>query len=102
MSRVSQLRVYTIEPGNLDEFVRVWRSGVLPLRRKLGFVVDGAWTVPEENLFVWILSYDGPGSCEERDAAYYDSPDRKALLPDPAALIAEHRTWFISPVVLEE
>jgi len=39
--------MYTIEQGNLDEFVRRWRSGVLPLRRKLGFAVDVAWTVPK-------------------------------------------------------
>ena len=99
MARVSQLRIYTIEDGKLDEFVQRWKAGVLPLRLGHGFTVDGAWVAREENRFVWILSYDGPETWEAANAAYYDSDERKALGPDPAKLIAEVQTWFISDVV---
>ena len=52
--------------------------------------------VPKENRFVWILSYDGPEGFEARDSAYYDSPDRKSMKPDPAPLIEKAESWFVT------
>lgn len=98
MSKTSQLRMYKIQEGKLQEFVDGWRMGVLPLRLKHGFTVDGAWVVAEESRFVWIVSYDGPEDWKAKDEAYYASPERKSLAPDPAKLIAESEHWFIRPV----
>src|SRR6266571_2883034 len=78
LKAISQLRMYTIKEGKMAEWVDGWTRGVLPLRRKFGFRVDGAWVVPEGNRFIWILSYDGPEGFEARDSAYYDSLDRKS------------------------
>lgn len=39
---VSQLRICRAKEGELDAFVREWNAGVLPLRRKFGFRVEGA------------------------------------------------------------
>src|SRR5437870_4514617 len=60
LKTISQLRMYAIKEGKMAEWVDGWTRGVLPLRRKFGFRVDGAWVVPEGNRFIWILSYDGP------------------------------------------
>jgi hypothetical protein len=49
------------------------------LREQLGFTVVGAWTIEEENRFVWILSWNGAGSLHDADRAYYESPERAAL-----------------------
>lgn len=93
---VSQLRMYRITEGELDGFTREWRQHVVPLREAQGFRVDGAWTVPEENRFVWVISHDG--DFEAADAAYYDSDERKALDPDPARLIESSETRMMRPV----
>jgi hypothetical protein len=95
---ISQLRLYTINKGKLDEFVNAWLKGVVPLRLKMGFTVDGAWTVKETNQFIWILSYDGPEDWQAKQDQYYNSPERKALDPDPAEYIARIEEFFISPV----
>lgn len=94
----SQLRIYTINRGKLDDFVRAWSAGVYPLRRGLGFRIDGAWVVQERNEFVWILSYDGSQDWQAAEAAYYGSPERAALDPDPAQWIARAEHYFITPV----
>ena len=60
----TQLRDYTIKPGQLTDFVRVWRTGVRPIREERGFVVEGAWTIPSEERFVWVVSYDRPDGFE--------------------------------------
>ncbi|HYM40498.1 MAG TPA: NIPSNAP family protein [Thermoplasmata archaeon] len=96
---VSQLRMYKVKAGALEAFVREWRAGVVPLRRKFGFKVEGAWALPERNEFVWILAYDGPEGFEARDAAYYASPERKALTPDPARHLTQIDTRLMRSVL---
>jgi hypothetical protein len=64
-----------------------------------GFTIDRADVIRETNEFVWIVSYDGPEDWEAKQAAYYGSPERKAVSPDPARHIAKARRWFIEPVV---
>ncbi len=101
VNAVSQVRMYTIEEGKMAEWLDGWTRGVVPLRRKFGFRVDGAWVAPDGNRFFWILSYDGPDGFEARDAAYYDSPDRKSMKPDPAALIEKAEQWFVTAAIKE-
>ena len=96
MAAEVQLRIYTIAEGALDEFVERWTRGVRPLRERHGFAVEGAWVVPTQNRFVWLLSYGGPGSFQDADAAYYASPGREALRPDPAELIVQSETYLLS------
>lgn len=95
---MTQLRRYTINRGRLDDFISAWRKGVYPLRQQQGFRIDGAWAVRERNEFVWLMSYEGD-DWDARDKAYYASPERKALDPDPAQWIARAEHWFVSPVV---
>jgi hypothetical protein len=93
--------MYTIEAGSMDAFVDAWQRGVVPLRRTFGFEVDGAWIDREENRFVWLLSSDDRDGFEAHDAAYYASPERAALDPDPAGLIVASEHRFIEPVPLD-
>jgi hypothetical protein len=94
----SSLRVYRIRPGELDAFVAEWRAAIVPLRRRFGFTVDAAWTSRESDTFVWLLRYVGSEDWETADAAYYDSPERAALDPDPARLIADTTELRLEPV----
>lgn len=95
---VSQLRRYTINKGQLDDFLDAWTKNVVPLRRKHGFKVDGAWTIKNRNEFVWILTYDGPEQWQTKVDEYFSSPERKAMNPDPGHFVAKIEEWFISPV----
>jgi hypothetical protein len=83
-----QLRMYRVVPGELETFVREWREHVRPLRESLGFEVLGPW-VGEDDRFVWIIGHE---DIEAADAAYYASPERAALDPDPARLLADVQT----------
>jgi hypothetical protein len=95
----TQMRIVTVKPGQLETFTQLWLATVYPLRLKYDFRIDGAWSVPTESRFVWLLTYIGPESFEERDAAYYASADRAALDPDPGQYI-EHVEAFIVTSVL--
>ena len=95
---VSQLRMYRAKEGELDAFIEEWRTAILPLRRKFGFRVEGVWTIPEKGEFIWILAYDGPEGFAARDAAYYASPERKAVSPDPARHLERTDTRLMTAV----
>jgi hypothetical protein len=94
----TQIRVYRLQPGALEEFEREWREHVVPLRRQFGFEVLGAWASAEEDAFVWIIRHEGDFVAADR--AYYLSPERGALDPDPARHILEPRAFLARPLDL--
>ena len=85
------LRIYTIAPGEMEEWIAEWHAHVLPLRRRLGVEVLGAWVSNKASTFTWLLGYAGPDGIEAANAAYYASSERAAADPDPARHIAEAR-----------
>ncbi len=93
-----QIREYTVKPGEMKEWIEEWRSRIVPLRRNHGFEVLGAWRVDGTDQFVWIVGYDGPKSWQQADADYYQSPERKAIDPDPARHLAHVSARLMSGV----
>jgi hypothetical protein len=83
----TQVRIFSIRAGQMDNFLQAWVAGVYPLRLAHGFSIDGAWVIPERNQFIWILRYDGPEDWEIKDRAYYASTERISLEPDPVQYI---------------
>jgi hypothetical protein len=84
----AQLRVYTVKPGELAEWLEEWRSHIAPLRERLGFRVVGPWIDEQASTFVWLLEYDGDEGFAAADERYYASDERRALDPDPARHLA--------------
>ena len=89
----SQLRIYTIKAGELEDFAREWGEHILPLRLQNGFRVLGPWVIDETNQFVWILEHDG--NFELADSRYYESPERKKIDPDPVRHILKNEHWML-------
>jgi hypothetical protein len=88
-----QLRIYRAQPGGLDAFVDEWRRHLLPLRQAMGFQVIGPW-VTEDQRFVWLIGHEDLAA---QDAAYYASPERAAVDPDPARHLADAQHIDMSP-----
>jgi hypothetical protein len=86
-----QLRLYRVEPGRMNDWLREWHERVRPLREEKGFRVLGPW-VGEDDRFVWLIGHDDFAAA---DAAYYESPERAALDPDPARLLVETETLML-------
>ena len=102
MARLTQLRTYTINKGQMDEFVAVWREKVVPLRRAYGFEVDGGWVFTESNKFVWMMSMEGtPDEWAAQDKTYLTSPERVSMTPNPSDYLA-HMDLQMLRSVLEE
>lgn len=98
MTATSQLRIYTINRGQMEAFLKVWEASIRPLRMKVGFTIDGAWVFAKENKFMWIASYHGPEDWKVKETEYFNAPERKAMLPDPAQFIAHTETHMMTSV----
>ena len=79
-----QLRIYQVKDGQMDAFLGIFPA-VVKARRAVGFDVVGAWMIPTDNQFVWIVgAADGIEATSER---YYASEQRRAIEPEPAKLL---------------
>jgi hypothetical protein len=77
----AQLRIYTIKPGCMDDFVSEWRRGIAPLRERFGFRILGPRVDEETRTFAWVLEYEDNDGFNAAASRYYDSPERRALTP---------------------
>ena len=100
-AKTTQVRIFTINKGKMNEFVSAWQKGVYPLRIKYGFTIEKAWVVKEKNKFIWILSYDGPEGFVTKDSLYYASQARITLQPNPADYIADAENYFLDNALPE-
>ena len=94
-----QVRISRLRPGTAAPFLEAWLAGVYPLRKRFGFSFHGVWLAGDRQTFIWVLGYDGPGSFEDADAAYYASAERAALDPDPAQYIEASEHHMAHPVL---
>jgi hypothetical protein len=83
----------------LDEWVSKWLTLVVPLRRELGFEVLGAWVDRERAQHIWVIAWDGPGSFEDANAAYWASPRRAELGLDPGDFLLDEQMRVVEHVL---
>jgi hypothetical protein len=91
-----QLRQYTVKEGAMELFIAEWRERIVPLRRRHGFTVVGAWKQADDRLFVWIVGHEG--DFEAADRRYYESPERQAMDPPPTRHLEEVSARLLEPV----
>jgi hypothetical protein len=94
----TQIHIYTINRGALNEFANEWRDRIKPLREKFGFLVSSGWKVTDTNQFIWFLSRDDSEDWETQNQAFYQSDERRSLGPDPARHIARVEQYFVDSV----
>ncbi|WP_165989596.1 NIPSNAP family protein [Streptomyces sp. YIM 98790] len=99
MSGTTQLRIYTVKEGMLDEWARRWREEIVPLRLAMGFTIGGAWLDRERSQFIWLISYGGPGSFAERNAQYWASSQREEMRLDPDDYLVRTEERVVEPVL---
>lgn len=93
-----QVRTYQIKPGDMEDFVALWRDHIVPARRVHGFEVLGAWNDADDGTFVWVVGHEAPDGWAVAEKAYYDSAERQGLPRNPADLMEGAHTKVLTPV----
>ena len=70
---ISQLRIYTINRGQMDSWLNTFNNDLRPLLAEHGIKVDGSWVDEENERFVWIRSFEDQTDLERKEAAFYGS-----------------------------
>jgi quinol monooxygenase YgiN len=79
----TEVRIYTMKPGKLDDFVEVFTKQIMPTSAQFGVRVHAAWLNRPSNEFVWVRSYDDEAALER----YSNSPERAVYTPLTQACI---------------
>jgi hypothetical protein len=82
---VTQVRIYTINRGMLDSWIKQFNEKIVPTSAKFGINVIGAWVNRPQNEFIWVRTFES----DEKLKVYENSPERAAYTPDSGKHIAK-------------
>jgi hypothetical protein len=85
----AQLRVYTVNRGKMDDWVRWFNDKLTPVAKQAGHTILGPWVNEAKTEFVWIRAYDSADDAKAKDERFYSSAGWKALAPEAGAFIAK-------------
>ena len=95
---ISQLRIYTIHPGMMDSWLKLFNEQIRSIHQKLGIPVEGTWVNTDRTEFIWVRSFDSADAIPVKEAEYFASPERQALGNLPQNHIAEMKVRVIEEV----
>ena len=96
---VSQLRIYTINRGMMDSWLKVFEERIRPLHEQKGIPVGPTWVNAARTEFIWVRSFESEDVIAQKEAEYYGSPERLALGDLPNSHIAKTEVRVIEPVL---
>ena len=96
---VSQLRIYTINSGKMDAWLKLFDEKIRPIHEGLGIPIEKTWVNADRTEFLWVRTFNSAEEIPEKEAAYFASDGRKALGNEPQTLIAKMEVRVIEPVL---
>ena len=70
---VGQLRIYTINAGMMDSWLKSFEEEIVPRVREAGIGIHTAWVNEGRTQFIWIRTFDSAEDIEHKEAALYGS-----------------------------
>jgi NIPSNAP len=67
---LSQIRIYTINKGELDNFLAHFKQDIVPLHEQLGIPIVGTWVNRPQSEFIWVRSYKDKADMEAKGKAF--------------------------------
>lgn len=86
---VSQLRIYTINRGMMDSWLKLFEEKLRPGHEKYGIPIEATWVNVEKTEFIWVRSFDSLDDIPAKEKEYYSSPERLAIGDMPQQHIAK-------------
>lgn len=96
---ISQLRIYTVNRGMMDAWVKCFKNELLPMMESHGMRIDSAWANEAKTEFIWVRSYDSHEDLKTKESSFYGSPEWKAAVNHVASHIAKTAVRVMEPVL---
>ena len=68
---VSQLRIYTINRGMMDSWLKLFEEKLRPGHEKYGIPIEATWVNGEKTEFIWVRSFDSLDDIPVKEKEYY-------------------------------
>ena len=78
-NKSSQLRIYTVNRGMMDQWAKFFDETVIPIQEKQGIKVNGTWVNEDQTQFVWIRSFANAEDVKAKEAAFNQSSEWGAV-----------------------
>ena len=72
-SIIAQIRLYTINRGEMDDFLKHFKDVVLPLHQKVGLPVVATYVNRPQNEFIWVRTYADEADRDAKTKAFQDA-----------------------------
>jgi hypothetical protein len=66
----AQVRIYTINKGELDSFLKHFKEQTKPIHDKIGWPVVSTWVNRPQNEFIWIRTHQDAADLEAKTKAF--------------------------------
>ena len=67
---LSQIRIYTINKGQMDAFLRHFKEEVMVVHEKIGLPIVGTWVNRPQNEFIWVRTFKDEADREAKGKAF--------------------------------
>jgi hypothetical protein len=67
---ISQIRIYTINKGEMDNFLTHFKEDIETLHQNIGVPIVGTWVNRPQNEFIWIRSYKDKAELEAKNKEF--------------------------------
>jgi hypothetical protein len=69
----AQIRIYTINKGELDAFLKHFETDVMPLHKEAGWPIVSTWVNRPQNEFIWVRTHADAADLEAKTKAFQDA-----------------------------
>ena len=95
----SQLRMYTINRGMMDQWVKLFTEKLVTMQEKHGIKIEGMWVSEDSTQFIWIRSFTNSEDVKAKEAAFYGSPEWNAVMDHARSHIARTVVQTMEPAL---
>lgn len=78
----SQLRIYKIKPGMMDQWLNFFHGKVVPMHQQFGIPARIAWVNSANSEFIWVRDFAAGEPIEDQERRYVNSEERRRVIGD--------------------
>jgi hypothetical protein len=68
----AQIRIYTINRGEMDAFLEHFEKDVKPLHKEIGWDIVSTWVNKPQNEFIWVRTYNDADDLAAKTKAFQE------------------------------
>jgi NIPSNAP protein len=70
---ITQIRIYTINRGAMDDFLKHFHDETMPLHEKVGIPIIATFVHRPQNEFIWVRTYADEADRDAKTKAFQDA-----------------------------